>query len=97
MSDSSRKKTILLIGLVLLFVSVISTHIAMIFYPGGTFTDGGTVGYSFWQNMFSDLGMTVSHSGAANPIGFVLFTISLIMSGVAIIAIFSILLAAFGY
>ena len=91
MADSSRKKTVILIGLILLILSVISIHIATIFYPGGTFIDNGTVGYSFWYNFFSDLGMTVSHSGAPNPIGFVLTTIFLITTGVAQIAVYSVL------
>ena len=42
--------------------------IAMILYPGGTLHDPDQIGYSFTRNFFSDLGTTISYSGANNII-----------------------------
>jgi hypothetical protein len=38
----------------------------MLRYPGGTFFDPGTRGYSFFQNSISDLGSAISWSGQPN-------------------------------
>jgi hypothetical protein len=55
---------------------------AMPLYPGGTFRDRSSVGYRFFSNFLSDLGMPTSWSGAANPLGAFLF-----VSGEALLAI----------
>jgi hypothetical protein len=55
---------------------IILTGIAMIYYAGGTFTNPNTIGYSFWQNFFSDLGRTIALSGKLNILSFSIFTIS---------------------
>jgi hypothetical protein len=57
------------------------TVIAMQIYPGGTFSDANTAGYSFWQNFFSELGFTVTHNGTPNPIGSALFFAALMLAG----------------
>lgn len=64
---------------------IIFTSIAMIFYAGGTFTNPNTVGYSFWQNFFSDLGRTIALSGRLNTVSFVIFTISAIILALSLI------------
>jgi hypothetical membrane protein len=46
-------------------------------YPGGTFRDHATPGYSLTHNFLSDLGMTVAHSGEPNRLGGLLFVLSL--------------------
>jgi len=51
----------------------------MLAYPGGTYRDHSTSGYQFFHNFFSDLGATVTFSGQANPIGAVLFVVSLVV------------------
>ena len=61
---------------------VILTSIAMIFYKGGTYIDPSPLGYTFWQNYFSDLGRTVAHSGFPNTTSFLLFTITLSLWGI---------------
>lgn len=50
---------------------------AMLRYPGGTFRDHSTRGYSLAHNFLSDLGMTVAHNGQPNGLGTVLFVVSL--------------------
>ncbi len=50
---------------------------AIFSYPGGTFRDHSTQGYSLTHNFLSDLGMTVAHDGRANTLGAILFVVSL--------------------
>lgn len=51
--------------------------IAMLLYPGGTFRDHSTRGYSLSHNFLSDLGATVAHNGQPNGAGTALFVASL--------------------
>lgn len=51
--------------------------IAMVRYPGGTFRDHSTSGYSLTHNFLSDLGATVAHNGQPNGLGTALFVASL--------------------
>lgn len=51
--------------------------VAMLRYPGGTFRDHSSRGYSLSHNFLSDLGMTVAHNGQPNGLGTVLFVVSL--------------------
>ena len=44
------------------------TVIAMLIYPGGTRSDPDAPGYTFFHNFFSELGFTVTRSGAPNPV-----------------------------
>lgn len=57
----------------------------MVLYPGGTKVDPSTTGYRFFENMFSDMGRHVSHSGAPNVIPASLFVASMCMLAVALI------------
>jgi ABC-type amino acid transport system permease subunit len=68
---------------------VVLTVIAMFFYPGGTFTDFNTRGYSFFQNFFSELGMVRTHNGDPNTVSLVLFIISMFLSGGGMMAFFA--------
>jgi len=62
-------------------IFVILNIIAMLSYPGGTFLDGATVGYSFTRNFLSDLGRTLSYPGEVNFLAAQLFNMALILSG----------------
>jgi len=64
------------------------TVVAMFFYPGGTFVDPATKGYSFFRNFFSDLGRTQSHSGASNAVSAILFFVALTLAGLGLAAFF---------
>jgi len=70
------------------------TALAMLLYPGGTYTDHATHGYSFFHNFFSDLGATRTPSGAANTLSMILFTSSLAIVGFGL-AVFFIALIQF--
>ena len=63
---------------------VVLTVVAMFFYPGGTFADPATKGYSFFHNFFSDLGRTQTHSGASNTIAAILFLVALAVAGLGL-------------
>ncbi len=91
MLNSAKKKDMILGGLIFFIISFVSMHIAMIFYPGGTFIDSGTVGYMWWNNFFSDLGATITQSGDTNQIAFILFTFSVIASGISFFTVFLVL------
>ena len=67
---------------------VLLTFIAMLFYPGGTHDNPAATGYSFFNNFFSDLGLTVSPSGETSTVSFFLFRLSLSLAGLAIILFF---------
>ncbi len=64
---------------------VIITFIAMLLYTGGTYQNPNRPGYSFWENFFSDLGLTIAHSGQTNTLSWFLFTCTLIIIGFCII------------
>ena len=61
---------------------VVLTSVAMVFYKGGTYINPSPLGYTFWQNYFSDLGRTVAHSGIPNLISHLIFTITLSLWGI---------------
>ena len=50
--------------------------LAMQVYPGGTDKDPNTVGYIFSENYISDLGRTVTTSGASNLLSFSFFILA---------------------
>ncbi|HMF30245.1 MAG TPA: hypothetical protein VKK79_02430, partial [Candidatus Lokiarchaeia archaeon] len=62
---------------------IIISTIAMFFYAGGTSTDPTTRGYSFWLNMFSDLGRTVTYSGVPNTISNILLAVYACIWGIS--------------
>jgi len=66
---------------------VVLTAIAMLFYPGGTTADPEAPRYLFFQNFFSDLGLTEAKSGEINTVSAVLFIIALSLAG-GILALF---------
>lgn len=70
------------------------TAVAMFLYPGGTYLDPTTHGYSFFANFFSDLGATRTPSGALNTFSMILFTSALTIVGLGL-AVFFVALTQF--
>jgi len=62
--------------------------LAMLLYPGGNINNLDQIGYSFSNNFFSDLGMTISHSNENNMISCLLFNLSLCVIGVCFAMLF---------
>ena len=62
--------------------------LAMQSYPGGTIADQHTVGYSFFENFLSDLGMTLSWSLKPNGTACLLFNTAVVVLGFSIIPFF---------
>lgn len=70
------RKAIFIFGIIGPIQYIILTAISMYFYPGGTYIDPKTIGYSFWQNFFSSLAGLHSHSGVSNYISLIIFVIA---------------------
>lgn len=68
----------------LAFVSL--TWLAMLLYPGGTFLDPLTDGYSFTNNFFSELGMTTANNCQGSLWSALFFLIALTLAGVGLVA-----------
>jgi len=62
-------------------IFIILNIIAILSYPGGTYIDHSTSGYSFTRNFLSDLGRTFSFSEEVNFLSAQLFNMSLILAG----------------
>jgi len=54
---------------------------SMLLYPGSTYRDHLTMGYSFTENFLSDLGRTLTFSGDINFLSSQLFNMSLVLAG----------------
>ncbi len=67
---------------------VVLTVVAMLVYPGGSYVDPTTTRYSFFENFFSELGVTVTGGGEPNPIASVLFFIALTLAGLGLAIFF---------
>tara|TARA_B100000029_G_scaffold95768_1_gene85851 strand:+ start:5130 stop:5885 length:756 start_codon:yes stop_codon:yes gene_type:complete len=61
---------------------VILQILGMIFYPGGTIHNNLTIGYSFTENFFSDLGTYKAYNGEPNFLSMGIFIIALTLVGV---------------
>ena len=57
----------------------------MLFYPGGTRSNPEALGYRFFENFFSKLGLTQSYAGGPQTASFMLFTTALALAGAALI------------
>jgi hypothetical protein len=66
----------------------ILTTLAMLFYPGGTRSNPAAEGYRFFENFFSELGLSRSYSGAPQTASFLLFTTALTLAGAALVLYF---------
>lgn len=82
------RRTIFTLALAGCSAFVVLTTVAMFFYAGGTVLDPQRAGYSFTNNFFSDLGLTITRSGQPNTISALLFTAGLTLAGVALAAFF---------
>jgi hypothetical protein len=67
---------------------VIATTGAMVLFPGGTYLQRSTQGYSFFGNFLSDLGMLVAWGGQQNHPGAVLFITSELLLAVTLVLFF---------
>jgi hypothetical membrane protein len=68
---------------------VVLTVVAMFFYGGGTVADPAAGGYHFFQNFFSDLGLTEARSGAPNTVSAALFFVALTLAGLGLVLFFA--------
>ena len=64
-----------------LWLFVVLNIASMLLYPGSTYRDHFTLGYSFTENFLSDLGRTLTYSGGINFLSSQLFNMSLVLAG----------------
>ncbi len=69
----------------------------MIFYAGGSSINPSSPGFSFWENVLSDLGMLTALSGHSNLISAALFGSSLFMTGILLIPFFIVFPSLFSW
>lgn len=67
---------------------VLLTIASMFLYPGGTYRDRNSLGYLFFSNFLSDLGMPRSWGGHANPWGALLFVSGEVLLAIGVVAFF---------
>ncbi|MGW8250803.1 MAG: hypothetical protein ACWGO1_09195 [Anaerolineales bacterium] len=79
-----RHKLLTLVMVACLLFPILTT-LAMLFYPGGTRGNPDVQGYRFFENFFSELGLTQSYAGGSQTTSFVLFTLALLSSVVLMI------------
>ena len=87
-SIQNLKKIFGIIGVLGLVQFLLFSTVAMFFYSGGTSWNNLAEGYTFWHNVMSDLGRTVSYSGSSNTVSSTIFNSSLMIFGVSIIIIY---------
>lgn len=85
---NNRKKVGGIVGAIGLMQFLLFSTIAMFYYGGGTSWNKLAEGYTFWHNVMSDLGRTVSYSGLSNTVSSTIFNSSLIIFGISIIIIY---------
>jgi hypothetical protein len=85
---NNRKKVGGMVGAIGLMQFLLFSTIAMFYYGGGTSWNKLAEGYTFWHNVMSDLGRTVSYSGLSNTVSSTIFNSSLIIFGISIIIIY---------
>lgn len=88
MNFKNWRHIVFLLAIINCIQSLIFTGVAMLYYPGGTFSDPNTIGYTFLGNIFSDLGRSIAHSGEPNLISFSIYNTSLFIMGVLLIPFF---------
>ena len=68
--------------LLALFIFIGFILLSIPFYPGSTYLEYTTVGYSFFNNFLSDLGRTITHGGSQNFISAFFFNNAMFISGI---------------
>jgi len=83
MDKKNWREWIFIFNIISIIQYFVLIHIAMFFYPGGTRLEPNIRGYSYFSNFISDLGLTRSYSGYPNTISYILFTITMMISGIS--------------
>lgn len=68
---------------------VILTIVSMLTYPGGRIGHPESVGYSFWQNFFSDLGRARTFTGGSKLMSYSSFAFAVVCAGITGILYFA--------
>jgi hypothetical protein len=79
-----RHKLLILVMVACLLFPLL-TSLAMLFYPGGTRGNPDLQGYRFFENFFSELGLTQSYAGGPQTASLTLFTLAMTLAGAALV------------
>ncbi|MBC8311501.1 MAG: hypothetical protein H8E72_04300 [Candidatus Marinimicrobia bacterium] len=85
---SSTIKKLINIALGAYYTFIVVLLLAVYCYPGSTHRDTATLGYSMTHNFLSDLGRTITYSGAQNFLSSTLFVMGTTLVCVGLIAYF---------
>ena len=88
------KRRILEFCLAGLAVHALFDPLAMVLYSGGTSIDEDAEGYSFFENFYSDLGMTQTYGGEANTLSLLLWASVNALNGIALV-FFSVIMPSY--
>jgi predicted membrane channel-forming protein YqfA (hemolysin III family) len=72
---------------------VVLTGAAMLLYPGGKYYDHNSIGYSFWENFFSDLGRYKTYSGGSKYVSTFLFIVAIVQVSVIFVVFIKVFIA----
>ena len=70
---------LVLLPRIVLVIFILLQILGMILYPGGTIHNPDTLGYSFTENFFSDMGAYAARNSEPNYLSMILFSFSLIV------------------
>lgn len=72
-----------------IFLFILFQIIGMLLYPGGTMFNKASIGYTFTENFFSDMGAYASRNGEPNYLSMIMFSFSLTIVGLTFILYYS--------
>ncbi len=87
------KKQIVLISLprITVIAFILLQIVGMKFYPGGTIHNPDSIGYSFSENFFSDMGAYVARNGEPNYLSMIIFAFSLTIASITYVCYYLVL------
>ena len=81
MNNIEKNICLIILPKMVLGLFIVFNLLAMFLYPGSTYLNNLSSGYSFTQNFLSDLGRTLTFSGEVNFLSSQFFNMSLILAG----------------
>ena len=87
---------LVLLPRIVLVIFVLLQILGMMLYPGGTIHNSNTLGYSFTENFFSDMGAYAARNSEPNYLSMILFSFSLTIVGITFFFYYLVLPQIFG-
>ena len=87
---TSRRRLVIKLGMGSILLFLLLTLVAMLTYPGGTYTNHDTEGYTFFYNFFSDLGHYRTYDGEPKWASMILFSTALALGGITFLLFYTV-------